>query len=78
MMRIRLISRYASYLAKKKQSWRLSLRDIREKERKVFYVDFWGALQIDHFPHSDRYVPHTNGTFKQRYCKYLPCLTTMR
>ncbi|EUC29559.1 hypothetical protein COCCADRAFT_106222 [Bipolaris zeicola 26-R-13] len=22
---------------------------------------------IDHFPHSDRYVPHTNKTFKQRY-----------
>lgn len=25
--------------------------------------------QIDHFPHSNRYVPHTNDTFKQRYCK---------
>jgi hypothetical protein len=23
--------------------------------------------QIDHFPHSDKYKPHVNGTFKQRY-----------
>jgi hypothetical protein len=23
--------------------------------------------QIDHFPHSSRYAPHVNGTFKQRY-----------
>jgi hypothetical protein len=24
-------------------------------------------VQIDHFPDSDRYVPHTSNTFKQRY-----------
>jgi hypothetical protein len=24
-------------------------------------------VQIDHFPESDRYVPHTKDTFKQRY-----------
>jgi hypothetical protein len=24
-------------------------------------------VQIDHFPHQSRYVPHTNATFKQRY-----------
>jgi hypothetical protein len=24
-------------------------------------------VQIDHFPNSDRYVPHTKDTFKQRY-----------
>jgi hypothetical protein len=25
------------------------------------------AVKIDHFPHDERYAPHTKDTFKQRY-----------
>lgn len=25
------------------------------------------CIQIDHFPESDKYAPHENGTFRQRY-----------
>lgn len=31
------------------------------------YTDYTIDMPIDHFPDDDRYLPHTNATFKQRY-----------
>lgn len=31
------------------------------------YIDYTIDMPIDHFPNEDRYKPHTNATFKQRY-----------
>lgn len=31
------------------------------------YTDYTIDMPIDHFPNEDRYKPHTNATFKQRY-----------
>lgn len=31
------------------------------------YTDYAIDMPIDHFPNNDRYKPHTNATFKQRY-----------
>jgi hypothetical protein len=37
------------------------------ESRPISYDAYYFDQKIDHFPTSDRYLPHTNDTFKQTY-----------
>ncbi|KAI1872410.1 uncharacterized protein JN550_004129 [Neoarthrinium moseri] len=45
----------------------INARDVGANGRPTSYPVNYFDQQIDHFPNSDRYSPHTNDTFKQRY-----------
>lgn len=38
-----------------------------EPRQSTSYTDYTIDMPIDHFPNEDKYKPHTNATFKQRY-----------
>lgn len=38
-----------------------------QRRQSSSYTDYTIDMPIDHFPNDDRYRPHTNATFKQRY-----------